>query len=140
MEQTKQHDIELTFEAGSINTIITGGTFEGPVYTSPQTTVPETIRDLATTEENNITPTDEENNDNSLVEQLSTVFYGNKEEAEKFMKTIVVMPQKEIPEVVNRLVSARIISNRSHKHDLWKILHDAGIYMRTESNWNMYVK
>jgi len=62
------------------------------------------------------------------------------EEAKKFLKTIAVMPQKEIPDVVNRLVSEKIISNRSHKHDLWKILHDEGIYLRTESNWNMYVR
>ena len=137
MEQTRPHDIQLTFEAGSINTIITGGTFEGPVYTSPQATVTDDNHETETTGETEITTVDEENN---IAGRLAAVFYGDMEEARKFLKTIAVMPQKEIPDVVNRLVSEKIISNRSHKHDLWKILHDEGIYLRTESNWNMYVR
>lgn len=137
MEQTRPHDIQLTFEAGSINTIITGGTFEGPVYTSPQATTTDDNHETETTGETEITTVDEENN---IAGRLAAVFYGDMEEAKKFLKTIAVMPQKEIPEVVNRLVSEKIISNRSHKHDLWKILHDEGIYLRTESNWNMYVR
>ena len=137
MEQTRPHDIQLTFEAGSINTIITGGTFEGSVYTSPQATATDDNHETETTGETEITTVDEENN---IAGRLAAVFYGDMEEAKKFLKTIAVMPQKEIPDVVNRLVSEKIISNRSHKHDLWKILHDEGIYLRTESNWNMYVR
>lgn len=137
MEQTRPHDIQLTFEAGSINTIITGGTFEGPVYTSPQAIATDDNHETETTGETELTTVDEENN---IAGRLAAVFYGDMEEAKKFLKTIAVMPQKEIPDVVNRLVSEKIISNRSHKHDLWKILHDEGIYLRTESNWNMYVR
>lgn len=137
MEQTRQHDIQLTFEAGSINTIITGGTFEGPVYTSPQATATDNDNAAETPDTTEMTAADEESD---IVERLAAVFYGDREEARTFLKTIAVMPQKEIPDVVNRLVGEKIISNRSHKHDLWKILHDAGLYLRTESNWNMYVK
>ena len=41
---------------------------------------------------------------------------------------------------VCKLVQAKKISEMSKHRDLWKVLHDCGIYDKSESNWNQQVK
>jgi hypothetical protein len=74
-----------------------------------------------------------------IAEKLKHIFYGQIEEAKNFLIGIQGLKPTEITAKVNELVGAKIISDRSHKHDLWKVLKDAGLYLPTESNWNQQV-
>ena len=49
------------------------------------------------------------------------------------------MKPTAVTALVNRLVRENKISALSKKRDLWKVLHDAGLYKPTESNWNLQV-
>ena len=82
------------------------------------------------------------NTDESLsavVDQLKPMFYGSEEEAKAFLECIQGMKPKQITDKVNQLVSERIISDVSRHRELWRVLHDCGLYKRTESNWNQQV-
>lgn len=81
-------------------------------------------------------PTAEET-DEKVVKDLCGIFYGNEEEARKFLHQIRGMKNTEIVALVKKRVNEGIISELSCHRDLWKILHDNGLYTATESNWNM---
>ena len=82
----------------------------------------------------------QKNADEDILSRLSPIFYGLRDEARKFLEEIHSMKPTHITARVNKLVDAKTISDKSHKHDLWKVLHDAGLYKPTESNWNQQVK
>ena len=75
-----------------------------------------------------------------VTEQLLPIFYNNKAAVRDFLSNCLRMKSTQITDVVNRLVKERVISDRSKGRDLWQVLHDYGIYTKTESNWNMRVK
>ena len=50
------------------------------------------------------------------------------------------MKPTQITDKVNQLVREKKISDMSKHRDLWKVLHDSGIYDKSESNWNQQVK
>ena len=75
-----------------------------------------------------------------IINQLKPMFFGLEEEAKDFLVSIQGMKPTQITEKVNQLVSEKKISDLSKHRDLWKVLHDCGIYERSESNWNMQVK
>lgn len=75
----------------------------------------------------------------SLASRLAPIFYGNEQEAEDFLAGIEGMKPKEITAKVNQLVREGKISKLSCRRDLWKVLHDSGLYKPTESNWNQQV-
>ena len=77
--------------------------------------------------------------DKEIVNQLKPIFYGNEEEARAFLASIQGMKPTQITAKVNELVNNRKISALSKNRDLWTVLHDAGIYDKSESNWNMQV-
>ncbi|MBR1402502.1 MAG: HIRAN domain-containing protein [Prevotella sp.] len=79
-------------------------------------------------------------NTHEIVDKLNSIFYGDENEARKFLTDIQNMKAKEITARVNQLVNEKIISSVSRKHDLWQVLHDYGLYDKSESNWNMQVK
>lgn len=81
-----------------------------------------------------------EKQSSDIIEQLKPVFYGSEKEAKAFVASIRGVKPKQITDMVNQLVSERKISDMSKHRDLWKILHDYGLYERSESNWNMQVK
>lgn len=77
--------------------------------------------------------------DNYLVWQLVPVFQGNADYAREFLTLV----RGQLPTEITHLVCLWVKSNRicrTHCHRrLWTILHEAGIYKPTESNWNMQV-
>ncbi len=75
-----------------------------------------------------------------VVEKLKPMFFGQEEEAKAFLVSIQGMKPTQITAKVNQLVSEKKISEMSRKRDLWKVLHDCGIYNKTEPNWNSQVK
>ena len=75
-----------------------------------------------------------------VTEQLLPIFYNNKAAVRDFLSSCLRMKSTQITEMVNRLVKDRVISDQSKGRDLWQVLHDYGIYTKTESNWNMRVK
>ena len=75
-----------------------------------------------------------------VVEKLKPMFYGQIEDAKAFLVSIQGMKPTQITDKVNQLVSEKKISEMSKHRDLWKVLHDCGIYDKSESNWNQQVK
>lgn len=75
-----------------------------------------------------------------IVSELKNVFWGDEEETAKFLQCIRNMKDKEITQLVNKLVAERKISDQSCKRPLWTILHKHKLYTATESNWNTQVK
>jgi len=75
-----------------------------------------------------------------VVEKLKPMFYGQVEDAKTFLVSIQGMKLTQITDKVNQLVREKKISDMSKHRDLWKVLHDCGIYDKSESNWNMQVK
>lgn len=74
-----------------------------------------------------------------IVMSLKQIFFDDEAEARKFLASIQNMKSTQITAKVNELVKAKIISDKSHKHDLWNVLHKNGLYSPTESNWNQQV-
>ena len=79
-------------------------------------------------------------NIDEIVSQLKPIFFGLEYNARSFLEDAMKMKPKEITDRVNQLVDEGIISELSRKRDLWKVLHDNGIYDKSESNWNLQVK
>ena len=75
-----------------------------------------------------------------LVEVLKPMFYGSVGEARAFLQGIQGMKATQVTDRVNQLVTARKLSEISKHRDLWKVLHDNGLYLKSESNWNQQVK
>ena len=75
-----------------------------------------------------------------IVYQLKPIFFGIEEEAKAFLVSIQGMKPTQITDKVNRLVGEKKISELSKHRDLWKVLHDNGLYKRSESNWNQQVR
>lgn len=75
-----------------------------------------------------------------LADKLLPIFYNDEEEVQEFLKDILGMSAMEITERVNELVEQRKISDVSKRRRLWQALHEAGIYDKSESNWNQQVR
>lgn len=129
MEEDKENKIINHFESGS-NCQVFNGNISGCVFAMPGSQVTQKT-------EPSIAELDDEQQD--IAEKLKHIFYGQIEEAKNFLIGIQGLKPTEITAKVNELVGAKIISDRSHKHDLWKVLNDAGLYLPTESNWNQQV-
>lgn len=78
--------------------------------------------------------------DEDVVNMIVGCFYGNKEAARQFVETIKGMPQKQIPSYVAELIREKVISNMSYGTDLWRPLHQTGLYSATCQNWTKRVK
>lgn len=78
--------------------------------------------------------------EDAIVMQLLPMFYGNEDNAKEFIGSIQGMKGKQITDMVNMLITEKKLSELSCHRDLYKVLHNAGIYDKSESNWNMQVK
>lgn len=76
--------------------------------------------------------------DGDLIEKLKPIFFNNEDDVRLFLKEIKGMKSNDITDLVNRWVKEKRISDygNSRKGVLWRILHDAGLYTKTKSNWN----
>lgn len=99
------------------------------------------IKDETETDET-ITKTDAgtaENNE-TLLKELTPIFYGNKEQAEDYIKKIKNIT-KDVEKIryTAQLVNENTISEMSCHRDLYSILHDHRLYNKSESNWNKVI-
>ena len=78
-------------------------------------------------------------NRREIVAKLNPIFYNDETEADSFRSEIQGMKAKQITDRVNQVVRARKISELSRKRELWMVLHDYGLYDKTEANWNSQV-
>ena len=77
--------------------------------------------------------------DSYLLWQMTPVFNGNTDDAREFLMLVRGQLPTEITHLVCLWVrNKRICRTHCHRR-LWTILHEAGIYKPTESNWNMQV-
>ena len=129
-EEKKKSDITNHFEAGA-NCQVFNGPISGCVFAMPGANVTQ----------NPVQPSTElDEQQQDVVEKLKPMFYGQLEDAKAFLVSIQGMKPTQITDKVNQLVSEKKISDRSKHRDLWKVLHDSGIYDKSESNWNQQVK
>lgn len=75
-----------------------------------------------------------------IVAKLKPIFYGDEGKARQFLLGIEGMKPTLITQKVNQLVKEKTISDLSCKHELWSVLHEYGLYEKTESNWNQQVR
>ena len=129
-EEKKKSDIINHFEAGA-NCQIFNGPISGCVFAMPGSNITQ----------NPVQPSTElDEQQQDVVEKLKPMFYGQIEDAKAFLVSIQGMKPTQITDKVNQLVSDKKISDMSKHRDLWKVLHDCGIYDKSESNWNQQVK
>lgn len=129
-EEKKKSDITNHFEAGA-NCQVFNGPISGCVFAMPGANVTQ----------NPVHPSTElDEQQQDVVEKLKPMFYGQLEDAKAFLVSIQGMKPTQITDKVNQLVSEKKISDMSKHRDLWKVLHDCGIYDKSESNWNQQVK
>ena len=74
-----------------------------------------------------------------LVRQLKPIFFGNSDRAREFLTLIKNKNTTDITSTVNAWVRDRLICAIYCHRPLWSVLHSAGIYKASESNWNMYL-
>ena len=129
-EEKKKSDITNHFEAGA-NCQVFNGPISGCVFAMPGSNITQHPVQPST-------ELDEQQQD--VVEKLKPMFYGQTEDAKAFLVSIQGMKPTQITDKVNQLVKEKKISELSKNRDLWKVLHDCGIYGPTESNWNQQVK
>ena len=77
-----------------------------------------------------------------IVSKLLPIFYNKEEDVRQFLNEIRGMATEDITELVNQWVKEKRISDygNSRKGVLWEILHNAGLYSKSRSNWNGRVK
>ena len=80
------------------------------------------------------------NDQQQVVDRLKPLFFGVEEEARAFFTQIQGMKATQITAKVNQLVVEKKISDMSQRRDLWTVLHDCGLYDKSESNWNQQVR
>lgn len=77
--------------------------------------------------------------DEEWIDEVVSCFMGIKENALLFVSMARNMKPRQITELVNAWLKMNRISPLSCKRDLWKPLHDHGIYDCSEANWNNQV-
>ena len=78
--------------------------------------------------------------DDSLVDEISGCFFGIIEDAREFVRLVrAVKRPTEITNLVNAWIKMKKISSGSCHRDLWRPLHEHGLYKPSETNWNRLV-
>ena len=130
------------FEKDS-NCQVFNGPVTGCVFAMPGATVTQVPAGKAAVAEPVSTVSDSVADDDAdgLEERLKPLFFNNETDVGLFLKEISGMEPNSITDLVNKWVQDKRISDygNSRKGDLWKILHEAGLYPRTVQNWNRRV-
>lgn len=74
-----------------------------------------------------------------LVRDLKPIFRNSVENAQAFLKRIDGAKSTAVTAEVNRLLKEEQITRAGCKGDLWKVLHNYGLYKPSLSNWNQQV-
>lgn len=83
--------------------------------------------------------TDSENNEEEDILLLKlSLYFKDEDTARRFLKSIRQMNSTEITTLVNKYHKASLCTDTSK--NLWKVLHDAGLYKPGYTNWNAQVK
>ena len=77
--------------------------------------------------------------DEAWTDELVGCFMGDRAAALEFVRMARHLQPKQITELVNAWVKQRKISELSSRRNLWRPLHEHGIYTRSESNWNRQI-
>ena len=128
MEEEKNTRVINHFEAGS-NCQVFNAPVSGCVFAMPGSNVTQQTAEQPVSRKEDM-----------LTNQLKPMFFGSEEEVKSFLLWIQGMKPKQITARVNQLVGEKKLSEISCHRDLWKVLHDCGIYTLTESNWNQQVR
>lgn len=79
-------------------------------------------------------------NNEVLVKLLTPIFYNDRDAVIAFLKDITGLKDEEVADKAIEGVKSHIISDKSNRRDLWKLLNAANLYSATETNWNTYMK
>jgi len=85
---------------------------------------------------------DEKAHNNELLDALTGFFNGRdaRANAMRFLAEIDGKKNTQVVTKVNQLVKSGKISSENSHSPLWKLLHTAGLYTCTLSNWNHYIE
>lgn len=72
-----------------------------------------------------------------LILQMAPIFYGSIDNAREFLLLARGKKSTDITHLVSLWVREKHICPTHCRRPLWTVLHEAGIYKPTESNWNM---
>lgn len=75
-----------------------------------------------------------------MADELSKLFYDNKNDAMQYLSEIRGLPSSQIHEITNRYYGERKISDINTKGKIFKIINEGGLIKETLSNWNIFVK
>lgn len=78
--------------------------------------------------------------DEEWIDEITSCFFGIKKNALEFVRIARNMKPKQITDLVNGWLTMGKISKMSFNRDLWKPLHEHGVYKCTETNWNDQVR
>lgn len=73
-------------------------------------------------------------------QELKGFFFGDEEEASRFVVAVRGKKPVEVVKVVNQLLKDRKVSDASCGKSMWKVLNDNGMYDATYANWNSQIK
>lgn len=74
--------------------------------------------------------------DAEWIGEITSCFFGIKENALEFVRLARCLKPKQITELVNAWLVKKKISDKSFNRDLYMPLHEHGVYRCSESNWN----
>lgn len=77
--------------------------------------------------------------DEDWIGEILLCFMGDKANALEFVRLARMLKPAQITNLVNAWLVEKKISDISYNRDLWKPLHNHGIYPCTESCWNSQV-
>lgn len=80
-----------------------------------------------------------DNDDHMLLLKLAPIFYGDIDNARAFLLLVKDQRATDITYLVCLWIKEKRICPSHCRRPLWTLLHEAGIYKPTESNWNMQI-
>jgi hypothetical protein len=138
-EEKKQKD--STIYQTNENCQVFNGPISGCVFAMPGATVNQSpvqsVSLIKNLESDEVEHEKQNEEDDELVARLMPIFYNNETDVKTFLKEISGMKPNNITDLVNRWVQEKRISGygNSRKGELWGILNDAGLYMKSRQNW-----
>lgn len=78
--------------------------------------------------------------EDDLADRLKPIFKNDAEKAKDFLHRIQGAKPTAVTALVKQLVKDGVIVEEMKYGELYKLLHDAGLYTCTPSNWNSQVK